>query len=109
MNAPQSLIVPCQIGSDHEAGSGMPTSAALCHQCGEALELCQPRPENPDELLGVCQCGAWHYIAFRPDRSEVLVAYLPLGSLSSVPDSSAKTTGEAPSEGQQPPRSQRQA
>lgn len=51
-----------------------PEGSPSCRACGRVVELSQPQPKKPDELLGACTnpaCGEWTIFRAVGDRLEV--------------------------------------
>ncbi|GIW89422.1 MAG: hypothetical protein KatS3mg108_3746 [Isosphaeraceae bacterium] len=60
------------------------TESPVCHQCQIPLDLHQPVPDRPGEILGTCPvCGGWHFLRLDDNGHARLVAHLPLGDLDS--------------------------
>src|SRR3954451_16505528 len=56
-----------------------------CLRCRSELDLQQPNPDVPDQLLGCCHrgcddCGAWHVLNASPEGTEAVVVLLPSAS-----------------------------
>lgn len=61
--------------------------APVCQACSATLELHQPLPDRPGEILGTCPaCGGWHFVRFDDDGHPRLLAHLPLGQLDGPPE-----------------------
>lgn len=61
-----------------------------CLDCHATLDLHQPLPDRPKEMLGTCSdCGTWYYLKLDDDGALNVVAHLPLGELHPEPAPSA--------------------
>jgi hypothetical protein len=59
------------------------TGPILCDTCRTPLDLHQPNPDKPAEILGICQdCGEWHFVHAADNERSLVVARLPLHDLS---------------------------
>jgi hypothetical protein len=57
-------------------------SPPVCQGCDAPLELHQPLPDRPGQILGTCPaCGDWHFLHLDDDGHPRRVAHLPLAEL----------------------------
>lgn len=73
--------------SDRHASATPPS----CQKCEKELDLHQPNPYCPEEMLGICpQCGEWHFVRSSDTGGSLVVARLPLHELEGAPPASPR-------------------
>jgi hypothetical protein len=77
------------------ASANFPTLA--CAGCRGWLDVHQPDPNQPDQVLGTCaNCGRWYRIGFSTKGKELIVLELPdLGQITATPPPASRGDGKA--------------
>jgi hypothetical protein len=72
---PKTVTVPLEVTTLRHADAELASIA--CPKCQAALNINQPEPDIPDQLLGACSsCGAWFVVWIDGAENEVIVLYL---------------------------------
>jgi hypothetical protein len=78
----------------HVASRRSVSTPIRCEKCQNDLDLHQPNPERPDEILGICQdCGEWHFLRLGDDAASLVIARLPVRDLASGASSGSLSKG----------------